>query len=368
MANPFQFERIPGPEDFCGRETETQKLTQLIMDGKNVVLFGDRRYGKTSLIDHVFRQLPEARLHAFADLFDCTDGQDVAIHIYQAVYDALPFSLERKIKEMKGVFSRVNLGVELTSAGSARVTPNLLTRDFEDLMQDALLGAEHLCEKLDKTLVIALDEFQQVAEIKDKRVDALLRTYMQRMHRVSFIFSGSKKSILSNLFIDKSRPLYGMATSISIGGIEVATLKQYCSERLGQPFEEGAFEALYDQVRGQTKLILQVCYWLYADQKDLNPESVQAVLDMVIQEKNEEFKLLFASYTSQQKKAIKAIGRYDGKGLYQQDRLSQLGLTRQSLYQILNRLVEVGDVVRIDDDRYAMADVHFHLWVVKSFG
>lgn len=368
MANPFQFESLPQAGDFCGREAESSKLTQLILDGKNVVLFGDRRYGKTSLIDHVFRQLPKDRLHAFSDLFDCTDGQDVAVHIYQAVYDALPFSLERKIKEMKGAFSRVHLGVELTHTGSTRVIPSLMTREFEMLMQDALEGAEHLCNKLNKTLVIALDEFQQVAEIKDKRVDALLRTYMQRMNRVSFIFSGSRKSILSNLFIDKSQPLYGMATSISIGGIETDTLKHYCEERLGQTFKPEAFEGLYRRVRGQTKLILQVCYWLYAEKSELTSEAVESVLDMVIQEKNEEFKLLFASYTGQQKKALKAIGRYDGKGLYQQDRLSQLGVNRQSLYQVLNRLVEVGDVVRIDDDRYAMADVHFHLWVMRAFG
>ena len=178
----------------------------------------------------------------------------------------------------------------------------------------ALVGAEHLCEKLDKTLVIALDEFQQVAEIKDKRVDALMRTYLQRMHRVSFIFSGSKKSILSNLFIDKSRPLYGMATSISIGGIDVATLKQYCSERLGQPFKEGAFEALYNQVRGQTKLILQVCYWLYADQKDPTLEGAQAVLGMVNQEKTKNSNCSSPAIPVSRKRPSKPLAVMKAKG------------------------------------------------------
>lgn len=368
MPNPFQYEKLPSPEDFCGRKLETEKLRQLTMDGKNVVLFGDRRYGKTSLIEHVFRDMPKNKLHAFADLFACTEGLDVAVAIYQAVYDALPFDIERKLKELKSVFTRINIGLEVTATGSQKITPNLLSRDFEQLISDALSGADRLCEKHGASLIIALDEFQQVAEIKDKRVDAVLRAYMQRLDHVSFIFSGSKKSILSGLFSNKSMPLYGMATSISIGGIELELLKDFCEVRLGKTFDPGVFEQLYNDVRGQTKLILQTCWGLYASGADLSLLNTRETLDGIIRDKDEEFKLLFNSYTSQQKKAIKMIGQFQGKHLFHEQKLDIYRIKKQNLNQVLTRLIAVGDVVQLEDDSYALSDVHFHLWVLKSFG
>jgi len=368
MVNPFHYEKLPSAADFCGRHKETEKLTQLINDGKNAVLFGDRRYGKTSLIEHVFRDLPKNRLHAFTDLFACTEGQDVAVCLYEAVYAALPFNLERKLKEVSGAFSRIKLGLEMSSSGTPKLSTQLLSRDFEQLIEDALSGADHLCEKHGMTLVIALDEFQQVAEIKDKRVDAVLRTYMQRLRHVSFIFSGSKKSILSGLFIDRKKPLYGMATSIALGGIEPDLFKAFCEKRLGQLFETGVFEALYEKVRGQTKLILQTCYQLYANGDVTTDENVRSTLGGIIDEKEEEFKLLFNSYAAQQKKAIKMIGRFEGRRLYAEANLTDFRLTKQSMHQVLTRLIEIGDVAQLDDDQYVLADVHFHLWVIRKFG
>lgn len=368
MANPFHYERLPSAADFCGRKKETDQLAQLITDGKNVVLFGDRRYGKTSLIEHVFRGMPDNKLHAFADLFACTEGQDVAVCLYEAVYRSLPFNLERKLKEVSRVFTRIKLGLEVSSTGTPKLSTQLLSRDFEQLVEDALKGADQLCEKHGVTLVIALDEFQQVAEIKDKRVDAVLRTYMQRLQHVSFIFSGSKKSILSGLFIDKKKPLYGMATSIALGGIEPDLFKSFCEKRLGLDFESGTFEWLYEEVRGQTKLILQTCYYLYASGAALTCEHVSQTLDGIIADKDEEFKLLFNSYANQQKKAIKMIGRYQGRRLYSEHCLTEFRIKKQSLHQVLTRLMEVDDVAQMDDDRYVISDVHFHLWVVRKFG
>ncbi|TCS43156.1 AAA family ATPase [Reinekea marinisedimentorum] len=366
MANPFQYEKLPTADNFCGREVESERLHNLILDSKNVVLFGDRRYGKTSLIEHVFRGLPKTVLHAFADLFACTDSTEVAQALYKAVYDALPFDLDSKLKEISGLFKRATFEIQTTNSGSIKARPRLEGRDFEELLNDALSGAERFCEKHGCTLVIALDEFQQVAEIKDKRIDAILRAYMQRLTYISFIFSGSKKSILSGLFIDKKQPLYGMATSISIGGIELPTLKTFCEERLGQRFDDEVFELLYEQVRGQTKLILQSCYWLYANGWELNAPNTHKVVQQIIEEKDEEFRLLFNGFKAQQKKALKMIGRYGGKNLFKQENLEPFGLTRQGLSQVLVALIGSGDVIK-EDKTYLVADVHFHLWIVKNF-
>ncbi|WP_428242050.1 AAA family ATPase [Gynuella sp.] len=368
MENPFQFEKLPSPENFFGREQEAERLRQLILDGKNVLLFGDRRYGKTSLIYHVFQSLPDTKLHAFADLFSCVESYDVAVAMYKAVYKALPFSIERKTKELMSAFKRLSFEMQPTSSGSLKFSPKPLSRDFDELIEDALLGAERICEKHNKSLVIALDEFQQVAEIKDKRIDAVLRTHLQKLKYISFVFSGSKKSILSNLFINRQKPLYGMSSSISISGIEMGEFKQYCEQRLETEFEPGVFEHLYERTRGQTKLILQTGYWLYANQLALTFESVNQVIDLIIAEKDEEFRLLFSSYSALQRKVLKMVGTFNGRNLFTKESLERFDITKQSLNQVLTKLIDVGDLQKQEDDTYVVSDVHFHLWIVKSLG
>ena len=61
---------------------------------------------------------------------------------------------------------------------------------------------------LEKPIVIAVDEFQQIANYPENNVEALLRTNIQKLQNVSFIFSGSDKRLLTSIFTDAKRPFY----------------------------------------------------------------------------------------------------------------------------------------------------------------
>ena len=52
-------------------------------------------------------------------------------------------------------------------------------------------------EQLSKTskIIIAIDEFQQIANITDAKIDAILRKYIQNRTNISYIFFGFKKDI-----------------------------------------------------------------------------------------------------------------------------------------------------------------------------
>ena len=45
----------------------------------------------------------------------------------------------------------------------------------------------------DKPCLVAIDEFQQITNYADNRIEALLRTYIQRCTNAHFIFSGSHR-------------------------------------------------------------------------------------------------------------------------------------------------------------------------------
>ena len=52
--NPFVVGTYISKEYFCDRRVETESLEEHVRNGRNVVLFSERRMGKTGLIQHVF--------------------------------------------------------------------------------------------------------------------------------------------------------------------------------------------------------------------------------------------------------------------------------------------------------------------------
>jgi hypothetical protein len=368
--NRFNYEKLPDAVDFCGRKKETKILKAFMMDGKNVVIFGDRRYGKTSLIEHCHRELPKkGPLFAFADLFSCTSAMDVASEIYEAVYNALPFNLEQALKEFAKSFSRMTLEVKASGSG-IKAVPRLNSRDFDELLSDALLGADKICAKLGKNMIIALDEFQQIAELDEPNLDAIFRQYMQRLKHISFVFSGSKKSMLSGLFIDKKKPLYNMASSIEVTGIDQVEFYQYCDDRLERTLPRQEFDRLYTIVRGQTKLVLQTCWWLNTVDSEDNPipaSEIDGTLNMLIDEKHEEFKLIYNNFTVLQRKTIKAIVGLNGEELFAANNLNAYEFSnKQQLLPQLKKLVDEGIVDKLEESKYQLNDVYFALWCYKN--
>ena len=56
MKNPFSTFGYDGPEYFCDRVEETNRLTKLLENGNHVTLISPRRMGKTVLLKHCFSQ------------------------------------------------------------------------------------------------------------------------------------------------------------------------------------------------------------------------------------------------------------------------------------------------------------------------
>ena len=57
LNNPFVVYGYKGPEYFCDRVAESNKISSTLRNERNVTLVSPRRMGKTGLIHHVFNKL-----------------------------------------------------------------------------------------------------------------------------------------------------------------------------------------------------------------------------------------------------------------------------------------------------------------------
>ena len=81
-------------------------------------------------------------------------------------------------------------------------------------------------QNADKPCIVAIDEFQAITNYKEKNVEALLRTYIQGCNNAWFVFSGSKRHMMGEMFSSPARPFYQSASTISLKPI---SLESYTS-------------------------------------------------------------------------------------------------------------------------------------------
>lgn len=214
-STPFPLTGYFGPSYFCDREEETKVLLSNIAGGQSTVLTAQRRIGKTSLIMHVFAKLPSGLRGIYLDILPTEDMHDFLNELATAVI--------RNVSEKKGFGRKVwdfikSLRPSLSFdalTGSPQVTFSI--RDNEVNSQiETILG---FLEKQDEKFVIAIDEFQQILKYPEKNTDAWLRTIIQRMKNVVFIFSGSQQHLINELFTIPARPFYKSAAMLRIDKI-----------------------------------------------------------------------------------------------------------------------------------------------------
>jgi len=214
-TSPFVFDGPAPPDDVVGREIEIAALTDRAMHGRFVLLFGPRRYGKTSLIHRIRRDagLTSDLVVVLVDFLGVQTLDDIANRIgrsYQAMPDGKFATRVRRRAERSPELS-AELGL-----GPAKVGLTRGERPAPGLIEDLLRLPYEVAGDLDVRALIVMDEFQAVRVVAE--AEAILRSTIQHQRdRVSYLFAGSEQSILSAMFGERTAPLYGQAEQFRLG-------------------------------------------------------------------------------------------------------------------------------------------------------
>lgn len=80
-------------------------------------------------------------------------------------------------------------------------------------------------EQADKPCIVAIDEFQQISSYPEKNLEAILRTKVQHCSNSNFVFAGSQRHIMMNIFNSPSRPFYQSVSMMHLGAIPLEVYK-----------------------------------------------------------------------------------------------------------------------------------------------
>lgn len=368
ISNPFSITSYIGKEFFCDRIHETENLSNALHNRRNITLISPRRIGKTGLIHHLFQNIPSKEANCFyVDLYSTTNLRDFTKALVEEVLTKriTPFS-ERVWSEITHFFGSLRpvFGADPIS-GMPQCTIDIQPQREEWTLQQIFA----YLEKSDIPCYIALDEFQQIAEYKDVKMEALLRTHIQQLNNVRFIFAGSKKHVMTQMFASAKRPFYNSTQIMNIEVIEESAYYAFASKYFSmhhQQISKETFHEMYILVDGYTWYMQVLLNRLYQENYPIiEYNTILSTLNQLLQEFTPAFQMYCRLITERQLQVLHAIAKegavkeIGSNAFLQKHQLSAYSTVRSAILNLAEREL----LYQKDDGSYIIYDKFFAIWL-----
>ncbi len=315
MNNPFYISGIIPEPYFCDREKETQNIVDTLMNQGDVLLTSARRMGKTQLIRHIFEQasIKEKYNTFYIDIYATSDLGEMVFLMGKEIFKTLVPKGRRALKYFWENVRSISAGFSIDPiSGKPRFDLKL------GEIYTPELTLEEICQYLesaDKPCIFAIDEFQQITRYRQTHTEALLRSCVQKMNNCRFIFSGSDRHILEQMFSSYSKPFYNSAKAVYLDRIEKEAYLRFVignfSEN-GKSISEDAVSYCYDLFEGYTYYMQKTFHELFPQISagaEATKESVDGTIRGIIDEGSHAFSELTAQLSIAQKGLLCAIAQ-----------------------------------------------------------
>lgn len=373
MDNPFITKGYTGPEYFCDRIKETEQLIELTTSGNNIALISPRRIGKTDLIQHYLTQsqIKDNYYTFYIDIYATNSIRNFVNAFGRAILE----ELKPKGKVIWEGFLTIlrSLRGEITYDINNYPTWSVGLGDIEH-PETTLDEIFYYLSHADKPCIVAIDEFQQIVSYIDApEIEATLRTYIQRCTNATFIFAGSKRHLMGEIFTSSARPFY---QSVMIMNLQPISLEKYTEfavyqfMRYGKQIEVEAVKEVYDRFDGITSCVQRVLNVLFlktAQGQICTCEMVNNAVEYIIDMFNETYADLLEKLPYKQRETFMAIAREKkAKNVTSRNFIKKYHLQTVSAVNAAMRGLLEKDLVTEDKGTYSIYDPFFAYWLLRQ--
>lgn len=368
QLNPFICQGYESPKYFCDRKEETLLMKSTLYNGRNITLISPRRMGKTGLIWNTFHQIQSENKDAiciYIDIFPTKSQQEMVNMLGSAVLNTAMSKgkvFGRKVLEVLGSLRPV-VGID-SLTGMPNVTINIDPSQAEMSLKNIF----SYLNRIKKEVFIAIDEFQQITNYPETGTEAMLRSHIQFLQNIHFIFSGSKQHLMSEMFVSPQRPFY-QSTDI----MNLLPLKENAYYEFANGFfkdkkggiDEDVFYELYNTFDGCTWYIQSVLNRLYENYRNVETtEQLRSTILSLVESKTPQYESLTQFLTDNQFSLLKAIAKEGivkeptGKEFLKKHRLPSASSVKTALDTLADK-----ELLYRQADGYIVYDRFFGLWL-----
>ena len=370
VINPFIVSGKIPEAYFCDRVEESVQLEKSLTNQLNVVLTSSRRMGKTSLVDFVFNKpaISDEYITIFVDILQTTTFREFIFSLGTAVFDAVASRSEKWRKQFVTFMKSLS--------GSFGYDPIQNTPTFDVRLGDIQLPEYTLreifqyLESVDKRCLVVIDEFQQITRYPEKNVEEILRTHIQKLSNANFVFSGSRRRLMEEMFFSAKRPFYQSAKPLRLEAINQDVYFDFAHthfQQAGKDISKEAFTYVYETFWGVTLYVQRLMKDAYIETfpgTTCDVDMVKRLTEDYIRENDSHLREQLSFITEAQKEllyAIHAEGQVQSitsSAFNRKHRLRSPSSTQSAALKLLEY-----DLITRKEKTYSLSDPLMDLWL-----
>lgn len=373
VNNPFITSGYISADYFCDREIESKQLIREIVNGNNLAIISTRRMGKTGLIQHCFhsKELSKEYYTFFVDIYATKSLRDFIFSLSKVILESLkPFGKKAVEIFINSVLS-LQAGISYDFTGTPSF--NIQLGDIQNSMATLEEIFKYLA-KADKPCIVAVDEFQQITNYSEKNVEALLRTHIQHCNNAQFIFAGSQRHTMGNMFLSASRPFY---QSVSMMHLESIAIEKYIDfarnhfKKADRRITPETIRIVYDRFDGVTWYVQKTLNVLFAFTPvgaTCDESMVEPAIASVVDSYRFNYQETLFRLPERQKELLVAIAKEgNAKSITSGEFVKRYSLTSPSSVQAAVKGLLEKDFITLFNGSYSIYDKLFEIWLRESY-
>ena len=373
VINPFFIGRYAGAKYFCDRVKDTETLVKHIVNGRNVALISPRRLGKSGLIHHTFSQkvIEDNYITIYVDIYSTGNLCEFAKTLSESIIKVIR-SQQKWHEKFFEFLTSLRVGFRM-DALSGDPSFDIGIGDIEYPEKTVRELFEYL-ETLDKPCILAIDEFQQIREYPEGTTEAFIRTLVQQCSRTSFIFCGSKRHMMTDIFYSPAKPFFQSVISQSLHPIPMETYIEFAGRMFaerGKFIDKFAIEIVYKMFEGCTWYIQMMMNELFAlTEKGMlcTPEYIDIAWDNIIMAQEDRFQAILHNLAPKQKQILMAIAKdRNVEGITSSEFIKRHNLVSASSVQAALQPLLKNDIVINEDGKYRIYDYFFADYLARIY-
>ncbi len=374
-VNPFVATGNIDPDNFCDRVNESSRLIKSLTNGNNIVLISPRRMGKTELIKFCYQKNEiKHKYHTFLiDILHTSSLKEFTLLLGKEIFDTLQPRGKKALSAFIGALKSINGKFGFDPATGSPVF-NIQLGDF-DKPEYTLKEIFHYLSIADKPCIIAIDEFQQIAKYPEKNIEALLRSHIQKAANCNFIFAGSQRHMMQEMFLSSSRPFYRSSDMLELKAIERPVYISFVVKQFAAGHKKISPEnagKVYDLFNGHTFYVQKTFNEAFADTpsgKECTLPIIKSAINCIVSYYDGIFREALSNVSEKQKELLYAIAA-DGEAkqitsatFFKKHSLYSTGSVQAAAKKLLEK-----DLITYADCTYSVTDKLFALWINKMNG
>lgn len=373
ISNPFIISGYVAPQYFCDREVETSTLTKFIENGNNVALISTRRLGKTGLIKNYFEQefIKEKYNTFFIDIYSTKTLREFVYALSKEILKVLKPLGKKAIEQFWNSVKSLQAGINFDPFGNPTFGLQLGDIRYSETTLDEIFA---YLESSSKPCIVAIDEFQQITNYPESNVEAILRTHIQQCKNSYFIFAGSQRHIMGNMFTSPSRPFYQSVSMIHLEPIDIDKYVEFAKlqfNNYGKDIDEQVIINCYNKFDGITWYIqkmLNTLFFMTEKGETCNTSIIDSALQNILESMDYVYSEMLFRLSDKQKELLLAINNDNvATNITSSDFIKGHNLVSPSSVQSAIKILLEKDFVTFEQGTYRLYDRFLNIWLKERF-